>query len=394
VAPEIARRLSEIAADTDESFALAPNAMVLWRGHSVAELVGGGPFAPKLRLLGEGGPVAARERAARRLESFVAGEAREALGPLEQLKAAVADGRLEGLARGLGYQIVENFGLLDRKDADEHIRALWRHERKALKDLGVRFGAFSLYLPGLLTPETRWIREVFAELARPGWRPAAGALTPLPNPLPPPESLALRGLRAIVGLAAPVEALERIDAFARAAEAEGGFALTEALLAELSWTKPQAERVTRALGYVPARKNDIGEVLLWRRRGRPTPRRRRRQRRLSRARRRVVGAEGRRRHGAGYACQRTRSVLSSRRLALARALLQNPRDRRQTRDGRRSDVPPARRRDRGRKARAFGASGRRVDAELRRAPNRFVDRGVGERRGPANEARELYSLRD
>ena len=395
VAPEIARRLSEIAADTDESFALAPNAMVLWRGHSVAELVGGGPFAPKLRLLGEGGPVAARERAARRLESFVAGEAREALGPLEQLKAAVADGRLEGLARGLGYQIVENFGLLDRKDADEHIRALWRHERKALKDLGVRFGAFSLYLPGLLTPETRWIREVFAELARPGWRPAAGALTPLPNPLPPPESLALRGLRAIVGLAAPVEALERIDAFARAAEAEGGFALTEALLAELSWTKPQAERVTRALGYVPARKNDIGEVLLWRRRGRPNaapppppaaPKPR-------------APAESLALKAAGVTAPDTRvsEPAQSCRLDVwlwrARFCKTRVIAAKRVTDGevtflRRDDeivVEKPARSVRPGDALTLNFGGRRIALWIE---------GLGERRGPANEARELYSLRD
>jgi ATP-dependent RNA helicase SUPV3L1/SUV3 len=40
-----------------------------------------------------------------------------------------------------------------------------------LKGLGVRFGAFSLYLPSLLTAEAQLIGAAYAELASPGWRP-------------------------------------------------------------------------------------------------------------------------------------------------------------------------------------------------------------------------------
>ena len=61
---------------------------------------------------------ATRERAARRLEAFVAAEACRRLGALKLLKAAIADGRLKGLARGLAYQLVEQFGVLDRRQAE------------------------------------------------------------------------------------------------------------------------------------------------------------------------------------------------------------------------------------------------------------------------------------
>ena len=60
VAPEISRRLAEIAGDADEAFSLSPNRAILWRGHAVAEIVGGTPFAPKVRLDGELGAAAAR----------------------------------------------------------------------------------------------------------------------------------------------------------------------------------------------------------------------------------------------------------------------------------------------------------------------------------------------
>ena len=124
----------------------------------------------------------------------------------------MADGRLRGLARGVAYQLVERFGILDRRLADEHIRALSRQERRSLKSLGVRFGAFSLYLPALLAPEALAIGAIFADLAAPRWRPAAEGLTILPHPAPPPEALSLRGLRAVAGMALPVLALERLDA--------------------------------------------------------------------------------------------------------------------------------------------------------------------------------------
>ncbi len=270
-APEIARRLGELAGEGDEAFALTPDGAVLWRGQAAGQLVGGGPFSPRVRLLGELGPAATRERAARRLEAFVAAEASRRLFVLKRLEAAIADGRLKGLARGLAYQLVEQFGVLDRKKAQTHIRALSQKERRALKGLGVRFGAFSLYLPALLAPEARIVCAAFAELAQPGWRPAADSLAALPRPAPPPEALALRGLRPVAGLIASVEALERLDALARAAsEAAGGVRLTPEILTDLGWERGQAERILRALGFARARKAGADESSLWRRR-RPAP---------------------------------------------------------------------------------------------------------------------------
>jgi ATP-dependent RNA helicase SUPV3L1/SUV3 len=271
VAPEIARRLGALAADDDEAFALQPGGRLAWRGVAAGEIVGGGLFAPRVRLLGEFGAAAARERAERRLEAFVAAEAGRRFAALAQLRAAVADGRFKGLARGLAYLLVEHFGVLDRRLAETQVRALSRNERRVLKGLGVRFGAFSLYLPALSTHEARLIGEVFATLARPGWRPAADALTPLPHPMPPPEALALRGLRAVGGFAAPAAALERLDALAREAdpEAAGAIRATPQLFAELGWKPGQAEQILRGLGFARTRKGGEGEAELWRRRASP-----------------------------------------------------------------------------------------------------------------------------
>jgi ATP-dependent RNA helicase SUPV3L1/SUV3 len=266
-APEIARRLGQLASEEDSAFALTPNGAVLWRSQAVGQLAGGGPFAPRVRLLGELGPNAVRERAARRLEAFVAAEASRVLFVLKRLKAAIADGRLKGLARGLAYQLTEQFGVLDRKTVAAQVRVLSQKERRALKGLGVRFGAFSLYLPAILRSEARAIGAAFAELAQPDWRPAPSGLTRLPRHAPAPEALGLRGLRAVAGLAAPVEELERLDALTRAAPQEAGAArLTPEALASLGWAPGEAERILRALGFAPARKVGADGASLWRRR--------------------------------------------------------------------------------------------------------------------------------
>ncbi len=235
VAPEVARRLGALASESDEAFALASGGVVTWRGEVAGEIIGGEPFAPRVRLIGEFGAEPQRERAARRLEAFAAAEASERLSALKQLKEAIEDGRLKGLARGLAYELVEQFGALDRRAAEARIRLLSRNERRTLKALGVRFGAFSLYLPSLLEPKAQRLAFAYADLASPAWRPDAGTLNPLPRPIPRPQALALRGLCAVGQFAAPIAELERLDALARAAWPEGAGAIdvTDALLASL-----------------------------------------------------------------------------------------------------------------------------------------------------------------
>jgi ATP-dependent RNA helicase SUPV3L1/SUV3 len=265
IAPEVARRLGRLAADPDSAFALLPDGAVLWRGQAAGQLSGGDPFQPRVRLFGELAPEHARERAARRLEAFVAAEAGRRLGRLLGLRAAIESGRIRGLARGLAYRLAEAGGLVDRRPLDGDVRALSQAERRALKGLGVRFGAFSLFIPALLTPQARAFAAAFAALAAPDWRPDPERPTALPEPAPPPAALAAFGLRAVAGLAVPVEALEALDAALRANPRQAGCAvLSEAAIAALGWTPDEAGRILRGLGFAPARKAAPGEPSLWR----------------------------------------------------------------------------------------------------------------------------------
>jgi ATP-dependent RNA helicase SUPV3L1/SUV3 len=152
----------------------------------------------------------------------------------------MAGGELKGLARGITHRLIEAGGVLDRRTVDADLKALSQHERRTLRSLGVRIGAFSVFLPGLLTPDA---------IAH------ASALSDAP---------AARGLRAVGGQLVRVDTLERLDELLRA----GNMALSDQAREELGWTSQQADSVLRGLGFIPAKK---GEPTVWRRRSARKP---------------------------------------------------------------------------------------------------------------------------
>ncbi len=257
VGPEVTRRLGRLAAEEDEAFSVTPDGAVLWRGEAAGQLTDGG----KVRLLGELGPEAARERARQRLQAFLAAERERRLEPLVKLEQAMARGQVKGLPRGIGHRLVEAGGVLDRRLVETDLKALSQAERRSLRMLGVRIGAFSLYMPGLLTPEGLAFAQAMAGGA---WRPPVQALSRLPVPAPSARAMAARGLRAVGSLAAPVEQLERLDELLRAGFKPGvGVILSNEARDALGWTVAEAGVLMRALGFTPAARTD---PVAWRRR--------------------------------------------------------------------------------------------------------------------------------
>ncbi|HLZ74754.1 helicase-related protein [Phenylobacterium sp.] len=265
VGPEIARRLGKLAAEPDEAFALTPDGVVLWQGEAAGVLAGGEPFRPRVRLLGELGHEAARQRAAHRLEAFVAGEAGRRLSGLRKLEAAVADGRIKGLARGLAFRLIEAGGVLDRAQVRAEARALSQVERRMLRGLGVKLGAFSVYMPSLLRPDARLLTQALAGRDAPGWRPVGYKPSRLPPQTPSPRALSAFGLRAVKAWAVPVEQLERLDELLRAGVRQGGGVLfSDAAREELGWSPDEAREILKGLGYAAIKR--AGEATAWRRR--------------------------------------------------------------------------------------------------------------------------------
>ena len=160
--------------------------------------------------------------------------------------------------------------MLDRRTVEADLGQLSRAERRALRELGVRFGEFCLFLPSQLEPEARGIALAFALQAAPDWRPPGEGLAPLPAARLSARALGLRGLMAIGGLAAPVLSLEQLAKALRSEAAGGGVRLTTAARTELGWSEAESNHVLRGLGYAPLRGAAPGEIVTWRRR-RPKP---------------------------------------------------------------------------------------------------------------------------
>lgn len=242
VGPEIARRLGRLASEADDAFSVTPDGDVMWRGALTAKVTGDDPFAPRVRLLGDLGPVPARERAQRRIEAWLASEAGRALRELRRLRQAVDSGALTGLPRGLAFRLIEAGGVIPRAEVERDLAALSQHERRTVKTFAIRIGAHSVWLPGALKPRARALAQAFT--TGEAFRPVGEGLLPLPSPVPSPRALSAFGRRAVGQWSAPVEALERFADLSRAAAKAP---LSADALTELGWTAEQARAVQAAL---------------------------------------------------------------------------------------------------------------------------------------------------
>jgi ATP-dependent RNA helicase SUPV3L1/SUV3 len=154
LASEIEARAARVVLAGDDAFVLSHDGLVRWIGEPVARLTAGEKaLEPRLRLLVEEhltGP--AREQVEARLTLWLKNHITRLLGPLQLLENAES---LTGIARGIAYQAGEALGVLERAKVGEEMKALDQEGRAALRQLGIRFGAFHLYVPALLKPAPR-----------------------------------------------------------------------------------------------------------------------------------------------------------------------------------------------------------------------------------------------
>ena len=249
---EIAQRARQLAVDGDEAFTLDPVGNLIWRAGLVGRLTAGdGPLAPRIDIVaGDFLEGVARENVRQRLQTFARSEIECRLKPLFVLR----DLPLDGVARGLAYQLVDALGCLPSVAAAEQLRALDRASRRALGRAGVRFGTESLYVEPLLGAESTrfrallWaVREGRALPPLPGAR-AMGKALPVAPDLPASFYGAL-GRRIIDGLALRPDRLERLSAAARERGKAGPFAADPELASLAGVAVADLRRLLLGIGY-------------------------------------------------------------------------------------------------------------------------------------------------
>ena len=151
---ELEKRAAKLHEAVDESLVLSNDGTLRWLGEVIGKLTPGDKILePRLRLLADdllSG--AALEIAQARITLWMNQHIKKLLGPLFALEAGEG---LEGIARGIAFQIAENLGVLERSKISDEMKALDQDGRSALRKAGVRFGAYHIYLPATIKPAPR-----------------------------------------------------------------------------------------------------------------------------------------------------------------------------------------------------------------------------------------------
>ena len=148
---EFENRSEKIAGAANDQFLLSGDGLLRWQGAPVAKLVEGDQILkPRLMVLADEGLTGlALEGVQARVNLWLTNHINQLLQPLVDMANT---GELDGLAKGLAYQLVENLGILDRRTVADDVRGLDQDARASLRKFGVRFGAYHIYVPALLKP--------------------------------------------------------------------------------------------------------------------------------------------------------------------------------------------------------------------------------------------------
>ncbi|MEQ1755887.1 MAG: helicase-related protein [Micropepsaceae bacterium] len=345
LAGEIASRAQALANAPDSAITLSEHGRVWWNGNILAQLKKGHePLHPRIELFADDLlSSAARLRATERLEEWLAHHISRILAPLVTLQTELkkempvvkeaaapatppveatglqaedappqdeeddsseveADGSvdapesketpagkevlyaspLQGVARGLAFQLYENLGSAPRLKVTRELKAIGQEERAPLRRLGVRFGAFSIYLPVLVKPAAAKLKALL-------WAVYQG-ITDIPPPPPagltslhsdssvPAGFYEAAGYRLCGPRAVRLDMLERLGEIIRSKGQNGqmpqSFALTADMMSVLGCGEEDMAQILRAIGFRDiSSKNEAGEdVVLWHQRQRSVER--------------------------------------------------------------------------------------------------------------------------
>ncbi|MGO4670466.1 helicase-related protein [Bosea sp. 2RAB26] len=279
LASEIEARAARVVLAADDAFVLSHDGLVRWIGEPVARLVAGDKvLEPRLRLLVEEhltGP--AREQVDARLTLWLKNHIARLLGALQLLENAE---NVTGIARGIAYQAGESLGVLERAKVGEEMKTLDQEGRAALRQLGIRFGAFHLYVPALLKPAPRALAAQLWALKHGGpdtsglddiaHLAASGRTSFAVDKAVPKGLYRAAGYRVCGERAVRVDILERLADLIRPAIAyrpgltqgqpptgaadQDGFVVTGAMTSLVGCAGEDFASILRSLGYVSAKR--------------------------------------------------------------------------------------------------------------------------------------------
>ncbi len=272
LAVEYDARAYRFAASANGDISLGSDGYVRWLGAPIATLVASEDFLkPRVVLLADeqltGG---SRDLVDQRVTRFVNYQIEQHLKPLADLAEGAG---LEGMGKGLAYRLYEAQGVLKRKDVADDAKALDQEARSNMRKLGIRFGAYHIFLPAMLKPAPAQLVTLLWALKndakeKPGYGDvvaalAAGRTSMVADPTFEREFYRIGGFRYLGKRAVRIDILERLADFIRPtlawkpgngprpAGAYDGerFMVTPAMLSILGATMADMEEILKGLGY-------------------------------------------------------------------------------------------------------------------------------------------------
>lgn len=273
LATEIVKRSEKLSAAPNSDIVLDSEATLRWLGEPVGKLVSGeDTLKPRVTLLADEQLTgASRDAVARRLERWTTNQIATLLKPLVEL---ASDETLAPAARGVAFRLVENLGVIERREIASEVQSLDQDMRAGMRRHGVRFGAFHIFIPALLKPAPISLICLLWGLKNDRLaEPALGEISTLSaagrTSFPAEREIDRRiyqlcGFRVLGSKAVRIDMLERLADLIRPAlswKAESGnpppegaiagraFYVTPAMLSILGATHEDMENVLKGLGY-------------------------------------------------------------------------------------------------------------------------------------------------
>ena len=269
---EFEARAARLYASGNSDLAVGSDGFVRWLGEPVGRLSASDHIMrPRVILLSDEQLTGnAREHVLARIERFVNHHIATVLKPLDDLSRAED---LQGLAKGLAFQLVENLGVLFRRDVADDVKTLDQDARASMRRYGIRFGAYHVFMPLLLKPAPAELITLLWALKndgldKPGYGDlipalAAGRTSVIADPSFERMFYKLAGFRFLGKRAVRIDILERLADLIRpllqwkpgsASRPEGAydgrrFTTTTAMLSILGATPDDMEEILKGLGY-------------------------------------------------------------------------------------------------------------------------------------------------
>ena len=271
IRPLLSQRLAEIAGAASDAFKLTESAEIEFKDAAVARLLKGANWiAPRLELIGAlEMDVGERAPALSRMEDWLKGELARVLPVHAKLASGEASEKLEGMARGLAFCILESGAAVDLRTDDPPLR-ITPEQREALKAAGIRAGRVAVHVPDAQKPAAQRVIAILKAVASGTEYPLApeGAGSFALDGTWPEEALAANGYLRFGRRAVRADLAERLGweiAKRRKDAGKNAFPIAIDLASMVSCPADDWPGVLKGFGLAPAEKDkETGAVTLWR----------------------------------------------------------------------------------------------------------------------------------